>query len=258
MTAAHAHPNPSWLGFVASGRARSHIRNFLKGMHRGEAVELGSRMLRQSLHALSGKHFIVPEPVWQEYLREHTEHNNDFEDVLADIGTGKLLPVVVASRLLELAGETSGEPLRVGPIAIRGNEGASLQFSPCCNPIPGDRIVGVVNKGQGLLIHRHDCTNIQKFDPEKLLDMEWELAQPKLFGVPVSVLAKSERGALAAVAAAITESSANIESVDMQDAHSGEGYVQIRFRLQVEGLAHLGEVIANIQRQAAVVRAARL
>jgi len=258
VTAAHAHPNPSWLGFVASGRARSHIRNFLKGMHRGEAVELGSRMLRQSLHALSGKHFIVPEPVWQEYLREHTEHNNDFEDVLADIGTGKLLPVVVASRLLELAGETSGEPLRVGPIAIRGNEGASLQFSPCCNPIPGDRIVGVVNKGQGLLIHRHDCTNIQKFDPEKLLDMEWELAQPKLFGVPVSVLAKSERGALAAVAAAITESSANIESVDMQDAHSGEGYVQIRFRLQVEGLAHLGEVIANIQRQAAVVRAARL
>ena len=88
--------------------------------------------------------------------------------------------------------------------------------------------------------------------------MEWDLAQPKLFGVPVSVLAKSERGALAAVAAAITESSANIESVDMQDAHSGEGYVQIRFRLQVEGLAHLGEVIANIQRQAAVVRAARL
>lgn len=119
---------------LPNGRARSHIRNFLKGMHRGETVELGSRMLRQSLHALSGKHFIVPEPVWQEYLREHTEHNNDFEDVLADIGTGKLLPVVVASRLLELAGETSGEPLRVGPIAIRGNEGASLQFSPCWQP----------------------------------------------------------------------------------------------------------------------------
>lgn len=257
ITAPHAKPNPSWLGFVTSGRARSHIRNFLKGMHREEAVELGERLLVQSVNSLSTRGFTLDAEVWEMYLREFAERGHTRLDVLSDIGTGKQLPVVVASRLLEIAGEALGTSVRSGPITIRGTEGASLQFSPCCNPIPGDVVVGTVNKGQGVLVHRHDCPNAHKIDAEKLLDMEWDLGQPALFGVPVLVLAKSERGALASVAAAITDASANIESVDMQDAHSGEGYVQIRFRLQVEGVAHLDTVLLGIQSQPAVVRATR-
>ena len=107
------------------------------------------------------------------------------------------------------------------------------------------------------MIHAHDCPTLARIDHDRQLDVEWELDEQRLFGVPITVLAHSERGALAAVAAAITEAHANIESVDMQDAHTGEGAIQIRFRLQVENIIHLADVLANIQSQPAVARATR-
>lgn len=260
VTAAHAHPNPSWLNFVTSGRARSHIRNFLKGMHRDEAIELGHRMLQQSLQTLAGHPIALPESAWTNYLEAHAEHEGQSaQDVIVDIGTGKLLAVVVATRLLEAAGEALGEDaVKIGPVAVKGTEGASLQYATCCNPIPGDQILGFINRGQGLVVHRKRCPNIARQEADQVLEMEWDLSQPKLFGVPISVLVKSERGSLAAVAAAITESSANIENVDMQDAHRGEGYVQIRFRLQVESLDHLSQVLSNIDACDAVAKVERL
>lgn len=103
----------------------------------------------------------------------------------------------------------------------------------------------------------HNRLTLARIDHDRQLDVEWELDEQRLFGVPITVLAHSERGALAAVAAAITEAHANIESVDMQDAHTGEGAIQIRFRLQVENIIHLADVLANIQSQPAVARATR-
>ena len=258
ITTSQSKPNPSWLSFVVSGRARSHIRNYLKGLDREDAEQLGERLLKQSLHALAARGFTPDNVLWEAYLREFAEKGHKPADILADIGTGKQLPLVAASRLLELAGEALGEEVRSGPVMIRGNEGGAVQLAACCNPIPGDRIMGLINKGQGLVIHQQDCTHVLRQDPNDLLEAEWDVRQAaQMFGVPIRVSVRDERGALAAVTAAITEAHANIESVDMQDAHRGEGSVQIGFRLQVENTQHLMNVLTQVRAQPAVVRAVR-
>ncbi len=259
ITSTQAKPNPSWLTFVTSGRARSAIRNSLKTLQRDEATQLGDRLLKQSMHSLSAQPFVLSDGVWNAYLREFGDKDKKAKaaDVLANIGAGKQQAMLVATRLLELAGAALGQPARSGPLLIRGNEGMSLQFAGCCSPLPGDPVAAAITKGQGLVIHTRSCANLKRLDPDKVLEADWEIKTPHMYSVPVTVLAQSERGALALVAAAITEGGANIESVDMQDAHKGEGYVQIKFRLQVENAGHLADVMSRIQAQALVVRVSR-
>jgi GTP pyrophosphokinase/guanosine-3',5'-bis(diphosphate) 3'-pyrophosphohydrolase len=255
ITATQAKPNPSWLNFVASGRARSGIRNYLKSLQRTEAAQLGDRLLKQAVAAVSSPPVVMTQELRDAYLKEYGGHA--FADVLAEIGVGKLLPVVVARRLVELAGERLGESVRVGPVTIRGNEGGAVHLSSCCHPIPGDAIVGVLTKGQGLVIHRASCTNVRRVDPDKLLEVTWEEQLERMFGVNVSVHARNERGALADIATAISNATANIESVDTQDTHSGEGFIHIHFRLQVEGLRHLEQVLGAVSQVPSVQRVER-
>ena len=257
ITAAHSKPNPSWLNFVVSGRARSAIRSYLKTLHREEARVLGDRLLKQSIHSLAAQPFVLSDGVWSAYLKEVGDKNVKSTDVLASIGAGKQQAMVVAARLLELAGEVLGGPARSGPLVIRGNEGSSIQYAACCSPLPGERIAAALTKGQGMVLHTRDCAQLKRLDPDRVLDAEWEIRTPRLFSVPVPILAQSARGALASVAAAISEGGANIESVDMQDAHHGEGYVQIHFRLQVGSAQHLNEVLNHILAQPLVERAVR-
>jgi GTP pyrophosphokinase/guanosine-3',5'-bis(diphosphate) 3'-pyrophosphohydrolase len=256
ITSTQAKPNPSWLNFVVSGRARSGIRNYLKGLQRTEAAQLGDRLLKQAVAAVSSPPVSITPELRDAYLSEYSA-GHAFADVLAEIGVGKLLPVVVARRLVELAGERLGENVRVGPVTIRGNEGGAVHLSSCCHPIPGDPIVGVLTKGQGLVIHRTSCNNARRVDPDKLLEVTWEEQKERMFGVNVSVLAHNERGSLADIATAISNASANIESVDTQDTHSGDGFIHIHFRLQVEGLRHLEQVIAAIGQVNSVQRVER-
>src|SRR5215467_8408127 len=151
ITAAHASPNPAWLSYVKTGKARSQIRHFLKTMQYEEAAALGERMVRD-LGAKSR------------------------QEVFADIGLGKRLAAIVARKLLALT-ESSQPEARVpaGSIVIHGSEGLAVQFARCCNPIPGDPIIGFMKKGQGLVVHTHDCPTAAKSrgDPEKWLDVEW-------------------------------------------------------------------------------------
>lgn len=257
ITATQAKPNPSWLGFVASGRARSCIRSYLKSLQRVDAAMLGERMLRQALGALGVTHLAGDEALQRSYLDLHADRTDSFQDVLADIGAGKVLPVVVARRLVELAGEKLGEEVKVAPVAIRGNEGGAVQLSNCCHPIPGDDIVGAVNKGQGLLIHRRDCPNLKRVDHDKLMAVTWEMQKERMFGVTVSVISRNERGTLADIATAISAAAANIESVDTQEPPGSEGYIHIHFRLQVNNVEHLEHVLATINGLDAVMRAER-
>ncbi|AXK38357.1 RelA/SpoT family protein [Crenobacter cavernae] len=256
ITATQTKPNPSWLNFVVSGRARSSIRNYLKGLQKTEATQLGERLLKQALAALSSPPLALSDALRAAYLQAHGG-GGAFADVLNDIGVGRLLPVVAARRLIELAGERLGEAVRVGPVTIRGNESGAVHLSSCCHPIPGDEIVGVMTKGQGLVIHRSNCANVRKVDAEKLLEVTWEAQKERMFGVNVSVVARNERGSLAEIAAAISNASANIESVDTQDTHSGDGYIHIHFRLLVEGLQHLEQVLAAVSQVPFVQRVER-
>ena len=198
ITTTQSKPNPAWLSFVASGQRAQPHPQLPESLERDEAAHLG-RASAQTSRAGAGH----PQPVGG---RRHLagvfarirRKGQKSSDVLMEIGIGKQLPMVVASRLLELAGEAPGEDVRAGPVMIRGNEGAAVQFAACCNPIPGDRIAGVINKGQGLMIHAHDRPTLARIDHDRQLEVEWDLDEPRLFGVPITVLAHSERGALAA------------------------------------------------------------
>ena len=257
ITSTQAKPNPAWLSFVQSGRARSCIRSYLKSMQRSEAAQLGERMLRQTVSALAATPLVIDDALRTAYLREFGDRQDDFADLLADIGVGKLLPVVAARRLIELAGERLGEDLHLAPVAIRGNEGGAVQLSACCHPIPGDAIIGIITKGQGLVIHRSECANARRADAEKLLAVMWDAQKERMFGATVSVLARKERGALAEIATAISMASANIEKVDTLDTHAGDDYLHIQFRVQVENLLHLERVLAEIVQLPCVQRAER-
>ncbi|MBV8466740.1 MAG: bifunctional (p)ppGpp synthetase/guanosine-3',5'-bis(diphosphate) 3'-pyrophosphohydrolase [Burkholderiales bacterium] len=260
ITAAHAKPNPNWLNFVVTGKARSHIRHFIKTMRYEESVQLGERMLAQSVRSLMTEQVDVPNDAWDRYLRENAPSKRD--EILSDIGLGKRLGVVVAQRLLMLAGLIAEGEARTGPILIRGTEGVAVQFSRCCNPIPGDPIIGIIKQGQGLVIHTHDCPQVSRngrIDPEKVLDVEWDVPSGKLFDVAIKVLAMHERGVLAQIAAAISEAGANIDNVRM-DSHDDQGdrYTEVTFTVQVENRGHLARVMQSLRALERVVRIQRL
>jgi GTP pyrophosphokinase len=260
ITAAHAKPNPNWLNFVVTGKARSHIRHFIKTMRYEESVQLGERMLAQAVRGLMSDSVEVPTEAWDRYLRENAPSKRD--EILSDIGLGKRLGVVVAQRLLTLAGLLAAAEARPGPILIRGTEGVAVQFSRCCNPIPGDPIIGLIKQGQGLVIHTHDCPQVGRngrADPDKLLEVEWDVPSGKLFDVAIKILAMHERGVLAQIAAAISEAGANIDNVRM-DSHGDQGdrYTEVAFTVQVENRSHLARVMQSLRGLESVVRIQRL
>ncbi|WP_269533690.1 bifunctional (p)ppGpp synthetase/guanosine-3',5'-bis(diphosphate) 3'-pyrophosphohydrolase [Chitinimonas sp. BJYL2] len=258
ITATTARPNPNWLNFVVTGKARSHIRHFLKTMRYEEAVHLGERLLAQAARALMNQSTDLPEEAWDRYLRENAPSKR--EEILADIGLGKRLGLVVAQRLLTLAGLFAVGEAKSGPILIRGTEGVAVQFARCCNPIPGDPIIGLIKQGQGLVIHTHDCPQVSgrgyKLDPDKLLEVEWDVPAGKLFDVQIKVLAMHERGVLAQIAAAISEAAANIENVRMDN--EADRYTEISFTVQVENRQHLAKVMQSLRSLESVVRINRL
>src|SRR5690606_35964244 len=158
ITAAHAKPNPAWLNYVVTGKARSHIRHFLRTMRFQESVQLGERLLNQALGALNTTLAEIGEAPWDKMLKETAAKSST--EILADIGLGKRLAVVVARQLLSLQSGADGEVVDLrpsGPVVIRGSEGMAVQLAKCCRPIPGDPIIAMITKGPGMVVHTHDC-----------------------------------------------------------------------------------------------------
>ena len=257
VTAPHAHPNPAWLNYVVTGKARAHIRHYLKTMHSKEAAVLGERLLNQALRALKIDPASIEDERWNDLLRETNVKTK--EEILADIGMGKRLNLVVARRLLSAGEAQSTEKKPLGSITIRGTEGLAVQFAQCCRPIPGDPILGVIHKGKGLMIHTHDCPAISQFraDPDKWVDVEWDPHTKKLFEVNVKMIVANQRGVLAKVAATIADENANIENVHM-DEEDGSAYAAMNFTLQVENRDHLARVMRGLRQIPEVVRITRI
>ena len=257
VTASHAHPNPAWLNYVVTGKARAHIRHYLKTMHSQEAAVLGERLLNQALRALKIEPASIKEERWNDLLRETNVKTK--VEILADIGMGKRLNLVVAQRLLSTGEAQSTEKKPLGSITIRGTEGLAVQFAQCCRPIPGDPILGMIHKGKGLMIHTHDCPAISQFraDPDKWVDVEWDPQTKKLFEVNVKMIVANQRGVLAKVAATIADENANIENVHM-DEEDGSAYAAMNFTLQVEHRDHLARVMRGLRQIPEVVRITRM
>lgn len=261
ITAAHANPNPAWLSYVRTGKARAQIRHFMKSAQQDESVALGERLLNQALrpHGLTlGQ---ISTFAWDRFLRDRGVRYK--KDVFADIGLGKRLPAIVARRLSQAQDMESGRPDVVKPkpagaISIRGSEGIAVQLARCCNPIPGDPIIGMIRKGQGLEVHLHDCPTVSKLrgDRGRWVDVEWEPGGERQFDVRIRVLTHNQRGVLAKVAGAISEEDCNIQTVNM-DNEQGD-YTALNLTLQVRDRMHLARVMRGVRRIPEVVRIGRV
>jgi GTP pyrophosphokinase len=257
ITAAHAKPNPLWLNFVATGKARSRIRHFLKTMHFQESARLGERLLNQALTALGAAPAEMTGAQWDKFVRDAGAKTR--EEVLADIGLGKRLAAVVARRLLSRGEPGPHDAPLPGSVIIHGSEGMAVQFAHCCRPIPGDPIIGLISKGQGMVIHTHDCPVVNKarHDPERMLDVAWDTETRKLFDVSIKTVVANQRGVLARVAAEIAEAGSNIQNVAV-DPGDDSSYTNMFFTLQVSNRLHLAGIMRRLRRIPEVVRLARV
>ncbi len=260
ITAAHAGPNPAWLSYVRTGKARAQIRHYLKTVQQDEAVALGERLLNQALrpHGLSlGQ---ISTFAWDRFLRDRGVRTK--REIFADLGLGKRLPVIVARRLAQAQDQESGrpdviKPKPAGAVMIRGSEGAAVQLARCCHPIPGDDIIATVRKGQGLEVHVHDCAAVARLrgDRGRWIDVGWEPDPDRMFEVSIRVVTIDNRGVLAKVASALSEAEANILNVTMDSEQPP--YTVLYFNVEVIDRRHLAKVLRHVRVQPAVTKVSR-
>ncbi|SEG05695.1 RelA/SpoT family protein [Nitrosomonas ureae] len=243
VTAPYAKPNPSWLGYVATGRARSHIRHFLKTIQYEESIKLGERMLNQALTSFNIDPDSITAIQWDKLVRDSGVKSR--EELFTEMALGKQLPAIVAKRLTTPAESISHEQTAI-PITIMGTEGLVVQFAKCCRPIPGDAIVGIIKKDSGLIIHMLNCSNISHNakSQENCLNVTWGKDITRTFEAAIKIIAVNKQGVLARVAAEIAKADSNIDDIVME---SENDYMHMRFVLQVNNRLHLSQVIRGLR-----------
>jgi guanosine-3',5'-bis(diphosphate) 3'-pyrophosphohydrolase len=262
ITAPGARPHPSWLDFVATGRARSAIRNYLKKLQGAEAVELGRRMLDRSLSGLKTSLDELPPDRIAKLLDEMGY--KQIEQLLEAIGLGNRMPSLVArnlvpdappSRLRRFIGMLRQE---TRPIAIKGTEGMVVSYAKCCHPLPGDPIIGFLTSGKGLVIHRERCRNVRVLQsrPDRQLVVQWAEDVAGEFQAKIRLRVKNERGVLAQLAATIADMGSNIEDVGFEDRDGTATTAD--FVLSVRDRDHLARIMRRLRRIPVVMRISRV
>lgn len=252
-----ARPNPAWLNFVVTAKARASIRHYLKHLQRDEAVLLGKRLLEKALVGRVTSLKELPPERLKALIREFNLAS--FEELLADIGLGNRVATLIAKRLLPgteeeaiLAPDASAQPL-----LIKGTEGTVVNFGKCCRPIPGDAIIGNFNVGRGIVIHRDQCKNVASYKktPDKWIEVEWEQQITADFTVELRLDMVNRRGALATIAAAISASDANIETINTSERDGSA--ITIQLLLNVRDRSHLARVMRRLRTLPETVKLAR-
>jgi guanosine-3',5'-bis(diphosphate) 3'-pyrophosphohydrolase len=254
ITAKGATPNPSWVNFVVTAKARSAIRHYLKSLRRTEAIALGARLLAQALGEFSISLDEVHEDVRRAALGELGM--KDLDELYEKIGLGERLAPLVARRLLPAASATGGSA-GLAPLAIAGTEGLLVTYARCCFPVPYDPIFAFLSAGRGLVIHRENCVNVEDYrkHPENWLPVSWQTAPDRLFSSEIRVYVVNRTGVLAAVAAAIASAETNIDHVSI-DEQDGDTAV-LTFELRVRDRRHLARLVRIIRRMPDVTRVTR-
>ena len=274
VTAQGARPNPAWLGFVRTARARSKIRHYLKSMAQTESAGLGEKLLAQALRAEGIEQ--LPDiqahaALWDRLLRSTGSRTQ--AELLTDIGLGRRIAGIIAKRLVGLLAESGQRPDAVllsreryaahesvsqGAITLDGSESAPVQYASCCRPVPGDAIVGYLGKGEGLVVHHARCgvaQRLQRKDAERFIAVDWADEPARLFETGVNVTVNNGKGVLARIASELASSEADIVRVDMDDAMAT---TELRFVIAVRDLAHVEAVLRNLRRTSSVLRAWRV
>ncbi len=267
ITAPGARPNPAWLSFVITGKARSNIRHFLKHQRHSESIALGERLLDKVLASFDTQLGAIPEARVQSVLNDCGMEL--MEDLLADIGLGNRMAYVVARRLLASDGAADDEPQKIDqpasneetgekPLAIRGTEGLVVSFARCCNPIPGDPIVGYLSSGKGMVIHQENCRNLadSRHNTEKTLHLTWDKDVSGEFTVELRVELEHQRGIIAQLATGITVADASIDKISVDERDGRVSVVQLVVR--VRDRLHLSQLIKRIRNLKGVMRITRL
>ncbi|MCB1648288.1 MAG: bifunctional GTP diphosphokinase/guanosine-3',5'-bis pyrophosphate 3'-pyrophosphohydrolase [Pseudomonadales bacterium] len=249
ITAPGTQPNPAWLSFVVTGKARSNIRHFLKNQRHSESVALGRRLLNKVLGGFGTQLEKVPE----DQIKQVLQHLNSpaLDNVLEDIGLGNRMAHVVARLMVpehddvELSPEVGKE--RNSPLAIRGSEGMVMNFARCCHPIPGDPIIGHISSGRGMVIHTENCNNIAEIrdNPDKCISVRWDPNVEGEFSVEIRVELENERGIIAKLATTITGAEANIEKISTVERDARFSIVNLS--LNVRNRIHLARVMKRIR-----------
>jgi len=277
VTSPVSSPNPAWLGFVRTGRARSKIRHHLKTMALTESQELGEKMLAQALRAEGIEKLPDDEEksrfLWEKILR--FSGNRSRSDLLTDLGLGKRIASILAKRIVGLLGETGEKPdalllsrerftahesVSQGALVLDGGEGASVQFAKCCKPVPGDGIMGYLGRGEGLVVHTDDCTVAKRLahrDSERFISVDWSDEPTRTFETSLLVTVSNGKGVLARVAAAMASAEVDITHVDMEQ-ESAQDATDLRFGIAVRDRVHLASVIRSVKRVSSVLRVQRV
>ena len=270
-------PNPAWLGFVRTGKARSKIRHHLKTMAITESQDLGEKMLAHALRAEGIDK--LPEDdeknrlLWEKILR--FSGNRSRADLLTDIGLGKRIATILAKRIVGLLGETGEKPnvllmsrerftehesVSQGALLLDGSEGASIHFAKCCKPIPGDNVVGYLGRGEGLVVHTEDCVVAKRLlqrDSERFIAVDWSDELVRAFETDLLVTVSNGKGVLARVAAAMASAEADITQVEIEQG-SGQDATDLRFSVDVRDRVHLAAIMRNVKRATSVLRVQRV
>ena len=271
-----ATPNPAWLSFVRTGRARSKIRHHLKTMEHEESESLGEKLLSQALRSEGIDKFPdddpAYQPIWEKLLR--FTGNKTRVELLTDIGLGKRIANIVAKRLVALLAENGERPDALilsrerfvaqesgpaGLLTLDGSENASVKFATCCRPLPGDAIVGYLGRGEGLVVHMADCAVAKKLkhkDSERFIGVEWSDEPVRPFETAIVVTVTNGKGVLARVAAALANAEADITHIDMTE-ESIQDVADLRFLIAVRDVAHFNIALRNLKRTASVLNVRR-
>ncbi|TVP89183.1 MAG: guanosine-3',5'-bis(diphosphate) 3'-diphosphatase [Pseudomonadaceae bacterium] len=265
ITAPGARPNPAWLTFVTTGKARSNIRHFLKHQRHAESVALGERLLDKVLTGFETCLVDISEQRINAVLAEYGL--NLMEDLLADIGLGNRMAYVVARRLLlnesqhdqAMADDQAQPDSEEEPaLAIKGTEGMVVNFARCCNPIPGDPIIGLTSVGRGLEIHQENCCELSQRNvhPDSTLQLTWDKDVSGEFTVELQVELEQQRGIIAQLAASTNMADASIDKISVDERDGRISIVQLVVR--VRDRLHLSQLIKRLRAMNGVMRITRL
>ncbi|MFT3906742.1 MAG: RelA/SpoT family protein [Steroidobacteraceae bacterium] len=258
ITAKGASPNPAWVNFVVTAKARTAIRHYLKNLRHGEAAELGKRLLSQALAEFK----LSIEGLDPEALRTAFGELvvRDLGELYEKIGLGERLAPLVARRLLPGENRAAGiseTGTHLLPLAVAGTEGLLVSYAHCCYPIPDDAILAFLSTGRGIVIHRETCGNVEDYHkhPEKWLPVSWQHQAGRLFQSEIRIETVNRMGVLAAVSAAIAGTQTNISHVTLEQRDAETSVMM--FVLDVRDRRHLAQVVRTVRRMPDVLRVVR-
>lgn len=257
ITAPGARPNPAWLNFVVTAKARTHIRNYLKSFKTQEAKSLGERLLEKALALYSSSIEEIPNDVIKAVLKE--VNMDTFDELLEEMGLGNRMAPLVARRLIPDDVETDENVNHKNrfSLAVKGTEGMVIHLAKCCRPIPGDPIMGFFSSGKGIVIHHNSCKNTATFRkrPENWIEVQWSGKDSGDYPTEIYIVVNNQRGVLATVASTLSGMDSNIENLIVED-HDGLTST-LTFTILVKNRLHLAKLIKRVRKINTVLKISR-